>query len=232
MFGLGWWIRDRFDDVKYWVLDKFDSVKDMLGGYSYSSSDIEQQIDVDKVLAEFRDSIQDKVSEAEAECMKSISILFQDLKEKTSTKFPDLIEIVDSEQKKAEKALSGSVMKYVKEHISKNDEKFLKILEMPPGEAKIDALSRKTDKVIEGAKRAFGKKLARYEKHVLNEFTNRLDVRMTNQEVQMRKRIEEMQKLEEEANKGEIDMVALRDSCAPIMESAECIIFILETEIS
>ncbi len=214
-----------------WVCDKVEKVKDFLGlGEKEYSRSIEDQIDVDKVLADFRASIQPDVSKTEKQCMMDISTIFDGLKTKTKTRFPDLVEIIQDEQNKAKRDLEGTVMQYVKEHLSKNDSEFLKVLKMQPGKAKTDALGMKAERVIERAEVEFNKKLKKYAEHIMSEFTSRLDTRIINQEKEMKSSIEKMEKLEEEANEGKIDIDSLRDKCAPIMESAECILNVLEME--
>lgn len=224
---MGW-----LSDARDWVCDKVatavDWVKDKLGRKSYSSSSIDDQIDVDKVLADFRDRIQGDVDKSETKCMNNISTLFENLKVKTRSKFPDLVEIIEKEQEKAKSELSGTVMQDVKEHLSKNDPKFLKVLEMQPGKAKTEALELEAERVIGEAENAFNGKLKQYAEHIMEEFTTRLNTRISNQDEQLKESIEKMQKLEKEANTGVIDVDSLRDSCAPVMESAECILHVLE----
>ena len=221
-------------DVKDWIVEKvedaIDWVKDKLSTKEYDDDDVEDQVDVDAVLAEFRESIQDDMDKTEKKCMGTISPLFNDLKEKTKEKFPDLIEIIEVEQESAEVELKGTFMRYVKEHFSKNDPKFLEVLKMQPGKAKKSALDAATERVFEEAEKAFSSKLKKYAEHILEEFTNRLNYRISDQEKQMNKRISELEKLKEEAETGQIDVDALKDNCSPMMETAECIINILRTE--
>ena len=46
----------------------------------------------------------------------------------------------------------------------------------------------------------------------------------------MNQRINELELLQAEAENGQIDVDALKDSCSPVMESAQCIINMLEME--
>ena len=153
------WLRDAWDSAKSWVKEKVDKavdwVKEKLSRKKYDEDDVEDHVDVDAVLAEFRETIQDEVNDAEKRCMDSISVLFTDLIEKTQEKFPDLVEIIKNEQQKAENELKGTVMKYVKEHLSKNDAKFLRVLKMNPGKAKEDALDLATENVLNDAEKSF-----------------------------------------------------------------------------
>ena len=228
------WVRDKVETAKEWVKEKIedavDWVKDKLSRKKYDEDDVEDHVDVDAVLAEFRETIQDTVNEAEERCMESITILFADLIEKTQEKFPDLVEIIKNEQQKAEKELKGTVMQYVKEHLSKNDAKFLRVLKMNPGKAKEDALDLATENVLDDAEKSFNAKLKKYAEHVLEEFSGRLNNRIVDQENQMNARIRELEKLQLEAESGQIDVNALKDKSAPMMEVSECIIQIFEME--
>ena len=228
------WLRDAWDSAKSWVKEKVDKavdwVKEKLSRKKYDEDDVEDHVDVDAVLAEFRETIQDEVNDAEKRCMDSISVLFTDLIEKTQEKFPDLVEIIKNEQQKAENELKGTVMKYVKEHLSKNDAKFLRVLKMNTGKAKEDALDLATENVLNDAEKSFNAKLKKYAEHVLEEFSGRLNNRIVDQENQMNARIHELEKLRLEAESGQIDVNALKDKSAPMMEVSECIIQIFEME--
>lgn len=228
--GLFSFIGEVFSYAKDKVVDAVDRLKDRLSRKKYNEESVEDHIDVDAILADLRASIQDDVGKAEKKCMKEISVLFSDLTEKTKERFPDLVGIIKHEQEKAEYELDGTIMKYVKEHLSKNDAKFLKVLKMQPGKAKENALDRSTDQVLDDAVRTFNSKLKKYAERVLEEFTKRLDTRISNQEEQMNQRIQELEQMQADAESGKIDIDALKDSYAPMMESAVCIINILEME--
>lgn len=219
--------RDAVDWVCEKVEDAVDWVKDKLSRKTYDENAIEDHVDVDAVLADFRKAIKDDVKAAENSCMASVSTLFSDLTKKTGAKFPDLVAIIENEQKKAEDELKGTVIKYVKEHLSKNDPQFLKVLKMKPGEAKKAALDRATERVLEEAESAFYVKLKKYAEHLLEEFSGRLNIRIADQEEQMNRRIKELEKLQAEAEEGQIDIDGLKENCAPVMEAAECIIQVL-----
>ena len=212
------------------IYDAIDWVRDNLSRKKYNEDDVEDHVDVDAVLAEFREKIQDDVNETEESCMESITVLFTSLIEKTQEKFPDLVEIIKSEQQKAEKELKGTVMQYVKEHLSKNDAKFLSVLEMNPGKAKEDKLRLAMKKVSDDAEESFNAKLKKYAEHVLKEFSGRLNNRIVDQENQMNARICELEELQLKAESRQIDVNALKDKAVPMMEVSECIIQIFEME--
>ena len=225
---------DAVENAKEWAEEKIENavefVKDVLSRKKFDENTVEDHVDVDAVLAEFRKSIQSRVDGVEEGCMKSIDALFIDLIRKTQEKFPDLVEIIKNEQQKAEKELKGTVMQYVKEHLSKNDAKFLRVLKMNPGKAKKDALDLATKNVLNDAENLFNSKLKNYAEHVLEEFSGRLSNRINDQENRMTARIKELEELQLKAESGKIDVNTLKDKAAPMMEASECIVQIFKME--
>ena len=223
---------DFFRDIKDAIVDTVERVvdwfKDKLGGESYDNSSIEDQIDVDKVLSKFRDSIQGDINQSEKKCMTTVDGMFSELKKKTKDRFPDLIEIIEEKQKQAEETLDGTVMQYVKEHLSKNDRRFVTVLEMKPGQAKKNALDDEAKKIIKKAEIYFYKKLKKYMEDIQKEFTDRLNARLDDQEKQMKDYINKLEQMEARAKAGSLNVDEVINECAPIMESAECIITALE----
>lgn len=225
---------DFLSDAASWVMDKIedaiDWINDKLSAKEYNEDNVDDIVDVDAVLSELRSAVKSDVDKAEKKCMDNISMLFSDLKKKTKDKFPDLVEIIESEQKKAENELKGTVMKYVKEHLSKNDPYFLAVLKMKPGKEKRAALDTATGQVLKKAEKSFNAELKRYASYILEEFTVRLNTRISDQEKQVNRKMEELVELQKKAEKDQIDIEALKDNCIPVMESAECIIHMFKKE--
>lgn len=211
------WVADKIERAVDWINDK-------LGGSSYVNSSVEDQIDVDKVLSEFRDSIQGDVNQSEKKCMSSVEGMFSDLKKKTKERFPDLLEIIEKKQEQTQETLNGTIMQYVKEHLSKNDRRFVKVLEMNPGQAKKDALNNEANRIIGEAEAYFYKKLKKYTEDIQKEFTERLSIRLDDQEKQMKDYINKLEQMEVRAKEGNLNVDEVINECAPIMETAECII--------
>lgn len=223
-------VKDKVEDVIIDVQIGFDWIRDSLSGKSYDEGKIEDQIDVDAVLEEYKENIKKEVSETESECMKKISDAFLELMTEISEQFSDLVEIIKEQQTKAEKELQGTIIEYIKEHLSKNDPEFLKVLKMRPGKEKEEELENIYKKIRSDAVIEFSEKLKKYIEDLLSEFTNRLDIRITDQEKEMNQRITELKKLQKEAEDGQIDIERLKNHSIPIIESAECIIHLLEME--
>lgn len=122
-------------------------------------------------------------------------------------------------------------MRYIQEKLSKNDTNFLQILKMKPGKENADKLNKFSEKVFEQAEKKFTSKLRRYTEKILDEFTGRLNIRIEAQEKQMNQHIKELENLQNEAREGQIDINNLKEKNIPVMETAECIIRVLEMEV-
>lgn len=212
------------------ALMAINGLKNKLGNKDYLRNSLSDQINVDRELEEYRESIAEKVSEEEKRHIEEIGRMFSELKEKTEGSFPDLVEIIDRKQEAAGTELSGTVMQYVKEHISKNDERFLRVLEMQPGTEKCNALDSVLRKVLEEAEALFYGKMKKYVEEVQEIFSGRLESRMEDRDKQLQEYIRRLEHLEEQADKDNLDMDALMNECTSIMEAAGCILTLLETE--
>ena len=85
--------------------------------------------------------------------------------------------------------------------------------------------------MFEQAEKKFTSKLRRYTEKILDEFTGRLNIRIEAQEKQMNQHIKELENLQNEAREGQIDINNLKEKNIPVMETAECIIRVLEMEV-
>lgn len=156
---------DLFSSVRDIVSDAVDKARDVIGDACGAITDffsemegidegsVESQVDVDAALSDFRKEIEEDINNIEKQCMKLLSELFDELTKNTVNIFPDLVEIVRDEQKKAEKELKGTTMRYIQEKLSKNDTNFLQILKMKPGKEKADKLNKFSEKVFEQAEK-------------------------------------------------------------------------------
>lgn len=63
---------------------------------------------------------------------------------------------------------------------------------------------------------------------IQKEFTDRLNARLDDQEKQMKDYINKLEQMEARAKAGSLNVDEVINECAPIMESAECIITALE----
>lgn len=231
------WAKDKIEDIADKVEDVVDTVEDAVSGFidlfsksSYDPGEVKNQIDVDAELRKVKDKIKKSVEEIEKSCMEYIAKLFSELRENTRSKFPDLVGIIEIEQKKAEQELDGTIMKYVEEHLSKNDDKFVEVLKMSPGEEKKRRIKETTNLVLSNAEKTFNSQLKAHTEYLLDEFSRRLQIRLDSQEKQLNQYIQELEKLQKQAEEDQIDIEALKEESAPFMEAAECMIHLFEMD--
>lgn len=222
------YVSEKVDRAIEKVKETVDNVMDFFSFNKYDDSRIEDHVDVDAVLAELRIDIQDNVSDAEIACMQKVDSLFYNMIQETKTMFPDITEVIKIEQNKAKKELDGTVMQYVKEHLSKNDPEFVKVLKMNPGQQKKEMLDRSVTKILDDANREFATKLMKYVEYIQKELSKRVQFRMTDQENQLNQKLQEYEKMKKEAEQGIVDVDDLVNRVAPTMESAQCIMYLLK----
>jgi len=212
------------------LVDGLEKIGDFLGlnDRSYDLNNINDNIDIDACIAEYIQEHEGEIKSEEKKCMKGFSNFFDQLKRLTSDRFPDLVEIVEEEQKVAEKDLKGSVKKYIKEHLSKNDPEFRLVLEMEPGYEKDEALEGITKKIFKNANKEFKKKLKKHMQSILEDFSGRIESRMNEQEKQIGSLIDELEILKADSEKGQLNISRLKGEYAPNMESSACVIQIFD----
>ena len=232
--GLFSWIADRISDVKDWVVDRVDDVKDFLFGRKYDSSKVSDQVNVDAALAKFREEHSPKVKEAEAAAMDTINEMFTILLN-TVEKYEflsDLSSLITYQQQQAEWKLKGTIISYIQEHLSKNNPDFVKILKMDPTPQKKEAIDAAFEKSIQQAYVEFGKQLTNYTGEVINEFEERINNKIKEQERQADREINELEKTMSDKKSNMVDIDKIEDECAPAMETAKCIIAVLEKAVN
>lgn len=225
-------IRNGFEKVKDKVEEIVDNVKGFFGDLSYNKKDVNSRVDVDRALAEFREKLEPYAYEAEDECMDNMSKMFDELNSLINEKFPDLAEMVDTEKMKAQKKLSGYIMKYVKLKLSQNDEQIRKVLEMQPGDSKGQAMKVQARRVVGEAKNEFNILLKKHTQIILDEVSERINIRINDQEERLDKKITELQELEKEMKKGAVDVERKINACSPAIEASSCIIDLLQTSLT
>lgn len=220
------WISDKWENFK----EKAKEIWDIIINGTYDPEIIEDQIDVDRALEEFRDKIKEDAQKQEQKCMSEFEELFYELKKKTCERFPDLAELVEKEQGIAKKELQGTIMGYVKENLSKNNDKFADILILDPGVEKERKIKNKTKEILNNAVAEFNTKLSKSVIKIQESFTTRLNERLDIQEKELNAYIEHLEELTKQSETGVLNIQRLIDDCTPVMESAKCIMYKLESE--
>lgn len=225
---------DFFRHVGYWIEDRIEDIKDFFTGKKYDSNKVSDQVDAAAALAKFREDYSDEINKAENEAMNEMNALFDELLDIANKQdyFSDLGKVIEYYQEHAECELKGTIISYITEHLSLNDQNFKKILEMkssPQKKADIDSAFKNT---VNQAGIEFVKKRTAYTEKVLNEFEERFNSRISDQEDQAKQKIEELEKIMAEAEAGIVDVDKVEDECTPAMEASQCIIAVLNKAVN
>ena len=95
------WVSDRFDDAKNWIEDRVDDIKDFFGlgsRGSYSGS-VEETVDIDRVLNDFRTSISPDAKELEKKFLDSVLSKFDEFIESEVRDYPELVSALKKKKK-------------------------------------------------------------------------------------------------------------------------------------
>lgn len=220
------WVVDKVEDAKDWISDKVDDIKDFLFGKKYDSTKVSDQVDVAAALAKVREEYSEKINEAENMAMNELVKIFNELLDIANKQdyFSDLGSVIKYHKERAEWELKGLIISYIKEHLSQTDPQFKKVLEMKPSPEKRAEIDNAFLNVRSQAFVQFDEKLTAYTEKVLNEFEERFNNKIKEQEEQANREIRELEKIMADAERGMIDIDKIEDECAPAMEASECII--------
>lgn len=222
-------IFDFFRHVRYWVEDRIDDIKDFFKGKKYDSNKVSDQVSASAALAKFREKYSNRFNEAENAEMDRMNKCFNELIDIANKQdyFSDLVSVIKYHQDHAKWELKGTIISYLTEHLSQNDSEFKKILEMNPSPQKDEKIDSAFENNLKLAAMEFDKKLDAYTEKVLNEFEERFNSRISDQEEQAKQKIEELKKIMADAEAGMVDVDKIEDECAPAMEASQCIITVL-----
>lgn len=223
-----------WEKIKKTVSKGVEKIKDCLFGKKYDSSKVSDQVDVAAALADFRDEYSVKINEAEYNAMNDMNRMFDELLNIAIKQeyFSDLASVIIDYKQRAERNLKGTIISYLTEHLSQNDPRFKKILEMNPSPQKKAAIDSAFDNNVNQAVAEFDKALTNYTEQVLNEFEDRFNSRIIDQENQAKQKIEELEKIMADAEAGMVDVDKIEDECAPVMEASQCIITVLSKAVN
>ena len=227
--GIFSWVADKISNAKDWVVDKVEDIKDFLFGKKYDSNKVSDQVDVAAALAKVREEYSDRINTAEEYGMSKLSEHFGELLDIANKQdyFSDISSVIEYYQNHAKWELKGTIISYITEHLSQNDPEFKEILEMDPSPEKKAAIDDAFDNIRKKAFMEFDEKLTAYTEKVLNEFEERFNSRISDQENQAKQKIEELEGIMADAEAGIVDVDKVEDECAPAMEASQCIITML-----
>jgi len=204
-----------------------DSVSKKKG---YVGNTTKEIIDIDKELNKFNDLINPRAEEAEKAAITDAMEHFDAFAEDLQEAFPELVDVVRLRQKEARNDLTGTIMGYVKERVSANDETFLAVLKMQQGDEKKDRINKRIKTIIKGAKREFRTKLQEKLQNLSEELNERLKEKIEKEEEALNTINRKYTELERQASANVIDFGKLEDECAPVIEATACIRGLLEDE--
>ena len=223
-------ISSAVDSVVYNIKSAVKTVKDFFGRVNYEDNNVASTIDVERALAEFRDSIQPDVERKEDECMDKLVLIYDELNNLVEDVFPDLSDMIEIEKENARFRLSGMIMKYVKEHLSENDDRILNVLKMPPGTERANEMEKQIDRVLKNAEKHFNKNLKKNTINISDEVNKRLSMRLSDQDKYMEMKISRLEQLEKDIKMDSVNVELIVNEISPQLEAAQCTISVLQTD--
>lgn len=213
-----------------WLREKWEDFKDFLGlgsSGSYSGT-VQETVDIDKVLNDFRADISPEAEELEEKCIADVLSKFDDFVESEGRDYPELASALKKKKRGVTARLKGIIMDHINKRASTNDDEFREILEMRPGAQKTQALKKQSQKFLLEAEDLFKEKLQE-EMHELNdELNERFSEALQNQEAQLHKKEADYQQLLESAERGQLDLNALEEDYILIADACSCMDYLFE----
>ena len=207
-----------------WVEEKVEEIKDFWGlgrRRSYSGS-VQETVDIDKVLNNFRTSISTEAMELQNKALDSVLSKFDRFIDREGSDYPELVNALKKQKHSVASSLNGVIVNHIHKRASTNDKEFRKILEMQPGDAKTQALKKQSQKFLQEAEAEFKAKL-QSEMAMLNaELSDRFSDALRSQEEQLRRKETAYQRLLEDAERGQLDLNCLKEDCVLVADAVSC----------
>lgn len=233
--AIGDWVRDRVDDAKNWIEDRVDDAKNLiedgveavkaffnLGSRGSYSGSVQETVDIDKVLNDFRTSISPEAKELEDNCVASVLAKFDGFFESEGCDYPELVSALKKQKRSVASHLNGVIINHINKRASTNDEQFKKILEMQPGTAKTQALKEQSQKFLLEAEVLFKDKLQKEMAELNAELSVRFNEELKSQEDKLQKKEAAYQQLLDDAERGQIDLNGLEEDCILVTDAYSC----------
>lgn len=217
-------LKDLWDSAKDWVKDRVEDVKDFLGlGHSKSyTGSVQETVDIDKVLNDFRANISPEAKELEKKFLDSVLSKFDGFIESEGRDHPELVSALTKKKRSVESHLNGIIVNHINKRASTNDEEFRKILEMQPGSSKTQALEKQSQKFLVEAETLFKNTL----QSEMNELNEELSVRfrktLDEQEKLFKDKEADYQRLLDDAENGQLNLNDLEEDLILIADACSC----------
>lgn len=186
------------DDMKYKFSDIFGNSK------SYEDT-MPDKIDTEKVLAEFRENLQEKACTLEESKIEGVTTAFDTFISKIKRVYPEIVATLQTKKENIIKKVSGTIMNDISKSVSENDEGFKAVLEMQPGREKTKKMKAQMDKCLENAEKKFDQKLKKQMKKLNDEVEIRLKDELAQKERTLQEETFIYEDLERQSADGEIN---------------------------
>lgn len=222
LFGNIWgWIKEKVGEVR-------DFVADLLGGGEYTGTSVQENVDVEKVLAKFKEDIKEEAEKAEIASIKNVMEGFEKFTEDLKETYPDLVDAIQKKRREVYSNLKGSIVSYAEKHISENDPKFKEVLKMQPGEEKKCALRQRMDTILHKAQESFNEKLDVAMAGLHDELSSRLTSELSAKERQLEKELQDISDLTKQVDSGSVDLEKYENERLVLSEVEACLKAILD----
>ena len=215
---------DLWESAKEWVHDRVEDIKEFFGlgsRESYSGS-VQETVDIDKVLNDFRTSISPEAKELEERIIDSVLAKFDSFIESEGHDYPELVSALKKKKRSVASHLTGVIINHINKRASTNDEEFKAILEMQPGNAKTQALKNQSQKFLLEAEKLFKEKLQQEMTELSEELSERFNEALKNQEEKLKNQEVAYQHLRDDAERGQIDLNGLEEDCILVANAYSC----------
>jgi hypothetical protein len=197
-------------------------------GFEYDSEDIDDQIEVDHLLEDFRNSIKNDARDLEDECIEEMDKVFDKIKRIVQERYPEYVPLIEQKNMDADKRLKGSIIKYVKQKMSKNNEDFAEALSMSVGMEKQLMIENKTKEILDNAERNFYRKFNKEIDKIEDEIIKKVNERLDENDKQVNDYIFKIKEMKNDSKKNVDIYEKARIASVPVIESSEAIIQILK----
>lgn len=223
------WVREKVDDAKIWVEDKVENAIDTVRGFfdglgnsgSYSGS-VQETIDIDKVLNDFRDDISPEAKKLEEDYMARVTEKFDDFIKSQKCDYPELANALEQKKEEVRSKLSGIIINHINKRASVNDDEFRAILKMQPGGPKTEALKKQSQKFLSEAEERFKDRMQSEMGKLNDELSKRFREALGGQAERLKKKEEDYQEYLRDAERGQLDLKDIEDKRILAADACAC----------
>ena len=223
---------DAWDNLKDWVNGKI--VEPVKGWWetnigSLSGADTVEGMEEHEKFNQqlFEKELMKQAREEEKECMKVIDGLFSDIDQIIQNTYPDLAEHFKKEKEVTREKLEGIYFNYARERISPHAIEYAEISKLENRDTKVARFHEYKVKTLNEARDELLGKLSKCIDKIQRDFDNRLTERVKNQ----RKKYDDLMNTYQSVIKDANERAKVLNEKVPIMESASCIIRIVDAHI-